>query len=100
MSVDLNSKEIKKNSKGSSATKPVYLVDGSGYIFRAYYALPSLTRKSDGCPTGAVYGFCNMLQKLLSDIERAGGSLIHQEKHFGIKFILIIKHIDPHLLKI
>ena len=74
MSVDLNSKEIKKNSKGSSATKPVYLVDGSGYIFRAYYALPSLTRKSDGCPTGAVYGFCNMLQKLLSDIERAGGS--------------------------
>ncbi len=44
-----------------------YLVDGSGYIFRAYYALPPLTRKSDGLPTGAVSGFCNMLFKLLED---------------------------------
>ena len=35
-----------------------YLIDGSGYIFRAYYALPPLTRKSDGLPTGAVSGFC------------------------------------------
>ena len=42
-----------------------YLIDGSGYIFRAYYALPPLTRKSDGLPTGAVNGFCNMLYKLL-----------------------------------
>ena len=38
-----------------------YLIDGSGYIFRAYYALPPLTRKSDGMPTGAVSGFCNCL---------------------------------------
>ena len=37
-----------------------YLIDGSGYIFRAYYALPPLSRKSDGLPTGAVAGFCNM----------------------------------------
>ena len=37
-----------------------YLIDGSGYIFRAYYALPPLTRKSDGLPVGAVSGFCNM----------------------------------------
>ena len=37
-----------------------YLIDGSGYIFRAYYALPPLTRKSDGLPTGAVSGFCSM----------------------------------------
>ena len=44
-----------------------YLVDGSGYIFRAYYALPPLTRKSDGLPTGAVSGFCSMLFKLLED---------------------------------
>ncbi len=44
-----------------------YLIDGSGYIFRAYYALPPLTRKSDGLPTGAVSGFCNMLFKLLED---------------------------------
>ena len=45
----------------------VFLVDGSGYIFRAYHALPPLTRKSDGLPTGAVSGFCNMLLKLLRD---------------------------------
>ena len=44
-----------------------YLIDGSGYIFRAYYALPPLTRKSDGLPTGAVSGFCSMLFKLLED---------------------------------
>ncbi len=43
------------------------LIDGSGYIFRAYYALPPLYRKSDGLPTGAVNGFCNMLYKLLED---------------------------------
>lgn len=44
----------------------VYLVDGSGYIFRAYHALPPLTR-SDGLPVGAVSGFCNMLSKLLRE---------------------------------
>ena len=48
-------------------TDHYYLIDGSGYIFRAYYALPPLTRKSDGLPTGAVSGFCNMLFKLLQD---------------------------------
>jgi DNA polymerase-1 len=45
----------------------VVLVDGSGYIFRAYHALPPLTRKSDGLPVGAVAGFCNMLWRLLRD---------------------------------
>ncbi|WP_017932028.1 DNA polymerase I [Robiginitomaculum antarcticum] len=45
----------------------VVLVDGSSYIFRAYHALPPLTRKSDGAPIGAVSGFCNMLFKLLRD---------------------------------
>jgi DNA polymerase I len=45
----------------------VTLVDGSGYIFRAYHGLPPLTRKSDGAPVGAVSGFCNMLFKLLAD---------------------------------
>lgn len=45
----------------------IYLVDGSGYIFRAYHALPPLTRP-DGTPVNAVMGFCNMLFKLLSDL--------------------------------
>ena len=45
----------------------VFLVDGSSYVYRAYHALPPLTRKSDGLPVGAVAGFCNMLWKLLQD---------------------------------
>ena len=45
----------------------VYLIDGSGYIFRAFHALPPLTRPSDGLPVGAVHGFCGMLWKLLHD---------------------------------
>ena len=49
----------------------LYLVDGSGYIFRAYHALPPLTRKSDGLPVGAVSGFCNMLVKLLNEMDAA-----------------------------
>src|SRR6187549_3052328 len=47
----------------------LFLVDGSGYIFRAYHALPPLTRKSDGLPVGAVSGYCNMLWKLLEDMK-------------------------------
>ena len=45
----------------------IVLVDGSGYIFRAYHALPPLTRKTDGLPIGAVSGFCNMLFKMLQN---------------------------------
>ncbi len=45
----------------------VYLVDGSGYIFRAFHALPPLTRPSDGLPVGAVHGFCAMLWKLIAE---------------------------------
>ncbi len=45
----------------------VYLIDGSGYIFRAFHALPPLTRPSDGTPVGAVHGFCAMLWKLLRE---------------------------------
>ena len=41
----------------------LHLIDGSAFIFRAYHALPPLTRKSDGLPIGAVSGFCNMLYK-------------------------------------
>ncbi len=47
----------------------VFLVDGSGYIFRAYHALPPLTRKSDGLQVNAVLGFCNMLWKLLQEMK-------------------------------
>src|SRR6202049_4248686 len=47
----------------------VFLVDGSSYIFRAYHALPPLTRKSDGLQLNAVYGFCGMLWKLLRDMK-------------------------------
>jgi DNA polymerase-1 len=47
----------------------VFLVDGSGYIFRAYHALPPLSRKSDGLQLNAVLGFCNMLWKLLRDMK-------------------------------
>src|SRR5258708_2474114 len=47
----------------------VFLVDGSGYIFRAYHALPPLNRKSDGLQVNAVLGFCNMLWKLLRDMK-------------------------------
>ncbi len=50
------------------ALEHLYLVDGSGYIFRAYHALPPMNRP-DGTPTNAVYGFCNMLMKLMEDTE-------------------------------
>jgi DNA polymerase-1 len=55
----------------------LYLVDGSGYIFRAYHALPPLTRKTDGLPVGAVAGFCNMLWKLLVDMKAAPDAPTH-----------------------
>ena len=51
----------------SETLKRLYLIDGSGYIFRAYHALPPMTR-SDGTPVNAVYGFSNMLMKLLDDL--------------------------------
>ena len=46
----------------------LYLIDASAYIFRAFHALPPLSRASDGLPVGAVSGFCNMLWKLLEDL--------------------------------
>ena len=45
----------------------LHLIDGSAFIFRAYHALPPLTRKSDGLPVGAVAGFCNMLQRYVEN---------------------------------
>jgi DNA polymerase-1 len=55
----------------------LYLVDGSGFIFRAFHALPPLTRKSDGLPVGAVAGFCNMLWKLLVDMKAEAEAPTH-----------------------
>tara|TARA_Y100001970_G_scaffold4958_1_gene5616 strand:- start:22542 stop:25337 length:2796 start_codon:yes stop_codon:yes gene_type:complete len=51
----------------------ICLVDGSTYIFRAYHALPPLTRKSDGFPVGAISGFCNMLDKLVREEKEKKG---------------------------
>ncbi len=66
----------KNTAEGApSAAKPLkkgdhlFLVDGSGYIFRAYHALPPINRKSDGLQLNAVFGFCNMLWKLLRDMK-------------------------------
>ena len=61
-----------------------YLIDGSGYIFRAYYALPPLTRKSDGLPVGAVSGFCSMLFKLLEDSK--SNENLQKPTHFAVIF--------------
>jgi len=65
-------------------TDHFYLIDGSGYIFRAYYALPPLSRKSDGLPTGAVNGFCNMLYKLLE--EARSSDMKYVPTHFAVIF--------------
>jgi DNA polymerase I len=61
-------------AKAPQTAKPksgdhVFLVDGSSYIFRAYHALPPLTRKSDGLQVNAVLGFCNMLWKLMREMK-------------------------------
>ena len=65
-------------------TDHFYLIDGSGYIFRAYYALPPLSRKSDGLPTGAVSGFCSMLFKLLEDSK--SNQNLQKPTHFAVIF--------------
>jgi len=59
----------------------LHLIDGSAFIFRAYHALPPLTRRSDGLPIGAVAGFCNMLWKYLQD-----GSGPQQATHVAVIF--------------
>ena len=56
----------------SISKEELVLIDGSGYIFRAYYALPPMYR-SDGLPVNAVFGFSNMLLKLVEDIQSEKG---------------------------
>jgi DNA polymerase I len=65
-------------------TDHIYLIDGSGYIFRAYYALPPLSRKKDGLPTGAVSGFCSMLFKLLEESRSDDSN--QKPTHFAVIF--------------
>ena len=64
-------KTQKPRIEGKPLTKGdhLFLVDGSSYIFRAYHALPPINRKSDGLQLNAVFGFCNMLWKLLRDMK-------------------------------
>ena len=64
----------------NAARGHLYLVDGAGYLFRAYHALPPMTRP-DGTPVNAVYGFCMMLEKLLDDL--SGGD---RPSHLAIVF--------------
>ena len=78
-------------------TDHFYLIDGSGYIFRAYYALPPLSRKSDGLPTGAVNGFCNMLYKLLED-SRSDDSK-NKPTHFAVIFDTARKNFRNEIYK-
>ncbi|GER05173.1 hypothetical protein JCM17846_28550 [Iodidimonas nitroreducens] len=63
-----------------SSQPHLYLIDGSGYIFRAYHALPPMSRK-DGTPVNAVYGFSNMLFKLLKDVNEG-----EAPTHFAVIF--------------
>jgi DNA polymerase-1 len=77
---------MSKTSSSSKITENshVFLVDGSAYIFRAYHALPPLTRKSDGLPIGAVAGFCNMLWKLLKEGNETAAGV--KPTHFAVIF--------------
>ncbi|XUY28331.1 DNA polymerase I [Agrobacterium sp. rho-8.1] len=62
----------------------LFLVDGSGFIFRAFHAIPALNRKSDGLPVNAVSGFCNMLWKLLKDARNTDVGVT--PTHFAVIF--------------
>ncbi|MDG2528352.1 DNA polymerase I [Caulobacter endophyticus] len=78
----------------------LFLVDGSAYLFRAYHALPPLTRKSDGLPVGAVQGFCNMLWKLMRDMQGDAPTHLaviwdHSEKTFRNKLYDLYKANRP-----
>ena len=77
-----------QSTDGGAPPIRLWMIDASAYIFRAYHALPPLTRKSDGLPVGAVQGYCNMLWKLLRDMKGADGPthlvaiFDHSEKTF------------------
>ena len=68
----------------SDTENHLYLVDGSGYIFRAFHALPPM-RRSDGTPTNAVFGFTNMLMKLVEDLEADHVAVIFDTKRLTFR---------------
>ena len=68
----------------STAENHLYLVDGSGYIFRAFHALPQMNR-SDGTPTNAVFGFTTMLMKLVEDLEADHLAVIFDTKRLTFR---------------
>ena len=81
-----------------SKEKHLFLIDGSGYIFRAYYALPPLTRKSDGLPVGAVSGFCNMLYSFLEKAK--AGNTMDTPTHLAVIFDSARKNFRNDILKL
>ena len=94
--------EIPRDVTQDGPKMRLYLVDGSGFIFRAFHALPPLTRKSDGLPIGAVSGFCNMLWKLLVDMKASAEApthlaviFDHSEKTFRNKLYDLYKAHRP-----
>lgn len=81
---------IPTQSQKKTPRKRLVLIDGSGFIFRAYHALPPL-RRPDGTPVGAVYGFCNMLVKFMeqsrqSTPESATQAAIHRDDYLAVIF--------------
>ena len=68
----------------STTENHLYLVDGSGYIFRAFHALPQMNR-SDGTPTNAVFGFTTMLMKLVEDLEADHLAVIFDTKRLTFR---------------
>lgn len=63
----------------SSGKPALYLVDGSAYVYRAFFALPALTN-SKGLPTNAIYGFTTMLVKIIRDHHPEGLAIVFDEK--------------------
>ena len=80
--------------------KNLFLIDGSGFIFRAFYALPPF-KNPEGTPINAVYGYCNMVLNIYEKFKPEQIIVIFdtKKKHFEMIFIKIIKVIGQSLLK-
>src|SRR5690606_27955825 len=76
-----------QSQSGPLMSKTLYLIDGHGFIFRAFYAVKTNLTREDGTPVGAAFGFCNMLMRVLDQandnligvvFDPAGGNFRHQ----------------------